>query len=78
VAGASVALVPPPSSVLPPGAGNEEPKEALKAGKERAKEIEREYVPGVEVTQGHGHAAAVSGDDDGNAAIPTLKEVQAT
>jgi len=78
VAGASVALVPPTSSVLPPGAGNEEPKEALEAGKERAKKIEGEDAPGVEVTQGNGHAAAVRRHDDGDAAIPTLKEVQAT
>ena len=46
VAGASVALVPPRSSVLPPGAGNEEAKKAVKPGKERAKQVEKGYVAG--------------------------------
>jgi len=74
-----VALVPPRSSVLPPGAGNEEPKQAVKAGKERAKKIEQCGAVAVEVTQGHGHATAIRRHDDGDcAAIPTLEEVQAT
>ena len=74
-----MALVPPRSSVLPPGAGNEEPKKALKAGKERAKKIERGYVLVCEVAQGHGDAASVSRHDDGDpAAAATLEEVQAT
>ena len=77
VAGASVALVPPRSSVLPPGAGNEEAKKALKPGKERAKKVERGSALEVEVAQGHGHAAAVGRHDDGDAAIPTLEEAQA-
>jgi hypothetical protein len=74
-----VALVPPRPSVLPPGAGNEEAKKALKAGKERAKEIERRYVVGMEVAQGHGDAAPIGRHDDGDAAAAvTLEEVQAT
>ncbi len=76
--GASVALVPPRSSVLPPGAGNEEPK-ALKAGKERAKKIEGGYVLVSEIAQGHGDAAPIGRHDDGDAAAAvTLEEVQAT
>jgi hypothetical protein len=74
-----VATVPPRPSVLPPGAGNEERKKALKAGKERAKKREGGYVPGLEVAQGHGDAAAVSRHDDGDAiATVTLEEIQAT
>ena len=64
--GASVALVPPRSSVLPPGAGNEEAKKALKAGKKRAKKIEEGYALGLEVAQGHGDAAAIGRHDDGD------------
>ena len=78
VAGASAALAPPCSSVLPPGAGNEEAKKALKPGKKRAKKTEGGYVLGLQVAQGHGHAAAVCRHDDGDAAIPALEEVQAT
>ena len=79
VVGASVALVPPRSSVLPPGAGNEEPKKALKPGKERAKKVEERYVAGIEVAHGHGDAAPIGRHDDGDA-VPavTLEEVQAT
>jgi hypothetical protein len=74
-----VALVPPRPSVLPPGAGNEKPKKALEAGKERAKKIEGGYVRVIEVAQGHGHAATVCRHDDGDAAAAaTLEEVQAT
>ena len=74
-----MASVPPRSSVLPPGAGNEEAKKALKAGKERAKKGEGKYVLGLEVAQGHGDAATIRRDDDGNAAAAaTLEEVQAT
>jgi hypothetical protein len=79
VVGASVALVPPRSSVLPPGAGNEEAKKALKAGKERAKKIEGRYALGLEIAQGHVHAAPIARHDDGDAAAAaTLEEVQAT
>ncbi len=74
-----VALVPPRPSVLPPGAGNEEPNKAVKAGKERAEKVEQQGAVAVEVAQGHGHAAAIRRHDDGDCvAIPTLEEVQAT
>jgi hypothetical protein len=76
---ALAALVPPRPSVLPPGAGNEETEEALKADQERAKKIEERYVGGMEVAQGHGHAAAVGRHDDGNGvAMVTVEHVQAT
>ena len=78
VAGASVALVPPRSSVLPPGAGNEEAKKAVKPGKERAKQVEKGYVLG-EVAHGHRHAAAIRRHDDGDgAALAISEEAQAT
>jgi hypothetical protein len=74
-----VALVPPRSSVLPPGAGNEEPKKALKADKERAKKVEGGYALGLEIAQGHGDTASIGRHDDGHpAAAPTLEEIQAT
>ena len=77
--GASVALVPPRSSVLPPGAGNEEPKKAVKAGKERANKVEERYVLGFEVAQRHGDTAPIGRHDDGDAApAVTLEEIQAT
>ncbi len=79
VAGASAALVPPRSSVLPPGAGNEEAKKAVKPGKERAKQVEKGYVPGGQVAQGDGHAAAIGRHDDGDGAVVAiLEEAQAT
>ena len=79
VVGASAAAVPPRPSVLPPGAGNEEAKKALKAGKKRAKKREGGYVLGIEVAQGHGHTATIGRHDDGDAAAAaTLEEVQAT
>ena len=65
--GASVALVPPRSSVLPPGAGNEEPQKVLKADKQRAKEIEEGSGSGS-VIHGQVHAAAIRRDNDGDAA----------
>ena len=74
-----MATVPPRPSVLPPGAGNEEPKKALEAGKERAKKREGGYVLVIEVAQGHGDAASVGRHDDGDAvATVTLEEIQAT
>ena len=79
VAGASVAAVPPRSSVLPPGAGNEEAKKAVKTGKKRAKKIEEGYALGLEVAQGHVDAASIGRHDDGDTApVATLEEVQAT
>ena len=68
------APVPPRSSVLPPGAGNEEAKKALKAQEERAKKVEERYTE-LEVGGGHGHTAAIRRDDDGDsAAIPIVEE----
>ena len=68
---------PPRSSVLPPGAGNEEAKKALKAQEERAKKVEGGYAE-LEVAGGHGHAAAIRRHDDGNgSAIPVRKEAHA-
>ncbi len=77
MAGASVALVPPRSSVLPPGAGNEEAKKAVKPGKERAKRVEKGYVAGLQVAHGDAHAAAIRRDDDGNL-LAISEEAQAT
>jgi hypothetical protein len=68
VIGASVATVPPCPSVLPPGAGNEEAKKALEAGKKRAKKIEERYVLRLEVAQRHGDAAPIGRHADGDAA----------
>jgi hypothetical protein len=79
VAAASAATVPPRPSVLPPGAGNEETKKALKADQERAKKRERGYALGIQIAQGHVHAATIGRHDDGDAAAAaTLEEVQAT
>jgi hypothetical protein len=77
VVGALSASVPPRSSVLPPGAGNEEAKKALKPGKKRAKKVEKGYALGLEVAQGHGHAAAVRRDDN-DGAVLALEKAQAT
>jgi hypothetical protein len=40
VVGSLLAPVPPRTSVLPPGAGNEEPEKALKPDDERVKKAE--------------------------------------
>ena len=77
MAGASVATVPPRSSVLPPGAGNEEAEKAVKTGKQGAKKVEEGYALGVEVAQRHGHAATIRPDDDDDP-ILALEEAQAT
>jgi hypothetical protein len=74
-----VATVPPRSSVLPPGAGNEEANKALKAGKKRAKKVEGGYAQGLEVAQGDVDTPAIGRHDDGDAAAAAaLEEVQAT
>ena len=75
--GASAALIPPRSSVLPPGAGNEEAKKAVKAGKKRAKLIEEGYVPGAQVADGHGDAATIARHDDGDV-LAISEEAQTT
>ena len=78
MAGALAALVPPCPSVLPPGAGNEEAKKALKADKERAKKVEQRYAERIEVANGHGHAAPIGRDGDGDcAAMPTPEQIHA-
>jgi len=59
------ALFPPRSSVLPPGAGNEEAKKALEAGKKRAKAAEG-YRGDVASVDGQVHAAPVTRQCDGN------------
>ena len=75
VAGASVATVPPRSSVLPPGAGNE-PKKPIKARK-RAKKREERYVGEALVVDRHMDAAAIRRDDDGDAtAILAIETAQ--
>jgi hypothetical protein len=74
VVGASAALVPPRTSVLPPGAGNEEPKKVLEPGKKRAKKAEKGYVPGLEIAEGHGQASAVGRHDDGDLATLVIRE----
>jgi hypothetical protein len=75
---ALAAPVPPCSSVLPPGAGNEEAKKAFKAQEERAKKIEGGYALEAEIA-GDEHTATVRrhGDAD-SAAVPILEEAQAT
>ena len=60
------APVPPRSSVLPPGAGNEA-KKALKADQERANKGEKGYLERI-VLDRHLHAAAVARHDDGDTA----------
>jgi hypothetical protein len=78
VVSASVALVPPRPSVLPPGAGNEEPKKALKPDQERAKKVEKGYGDGA-VVHRQVHAATIRRDDDGDLpVIPTIEQVQPT
>ena len=74
---ARLAPVPPRSSVLPPGAGNEEAKKALKTDKERAKKIEERYVRQTGSFSGHLDAPAVRRDDDGDvAAIASIEQTQ--
>jgi len=73
---ASVAIVPPSSSVLPPGAGNEAEK-ASKTELEGPKKLEEGYVEAA--IDGNVHAAAVRRDDDGDAAmIPTVEQAHTT
>ena len=73
---ALVAPVPPRSSVLPPGAGNE-PKKAIKLEEERAKNTEQRYVDQAGIADGDLNAAAVARHcDDDVAAIPTFEPSQ--
>ena len=73
-----LAPVPPCSSVLPPGAGNEEPEKALKADEERAKKGEERTVRQTGVVQWQLDAATVRRDDDGDvASIAAIEQTQA-
>ncbi len=58
-----VLALPPRSSVLLPGAGNEAEK-AVQPKEKRAKNGEHYDVDEAGLRQGHLHAAAVTGDDD--------------
>ena len=72
-----LALVPPRSSVLPPGAGNEEPDKALKADKKGAKKGEERPVRQAGVVQRQLDAATVRRDDDGDvASIAAIEQTQ--
>ena len=72
-----LAPVPPVASVLPPGAGNEEPKKALKADDEGAQESEGRAVRQAGVVQGHLDTPAVRPNGDGNmASIATIEQTQ--
>jgi hypothetical protein len=68
---------PPCSSVLPPGAGNEEAAKAVKTDKERAKKAEERSVLETLVVQRHLDAPTVRRDGDGDvAAVPTVEQGQ--
>ena len=72
-----LAPVPPRSSVLPPGAGNEEAKKAVETGKKRAKKTEKRYVIETGAVQGNLDLPAIARDGDGDtAAIPVLEQTQ--
>jgi hypothetical protein len=72
-----LAPVPPRSSVLPPGAGNEEAKKTVKTGKERAKKTEERYVVETGAVQGNLDTPTVArhGDRD-MAAIRAIEQTQ--
>jgi len=79
VCGGSSRLAPDPpcSSVLPPGAGNEEPEKAVKTDEKRAKEAEDRSVLETGVVQRHLDTPTVCRDDDGDvAAVPTVEQTQ--
>jgi hypothetical protein len=72
-----LALVPPRSSVLPPGAGNEEAKKAVETGKKRAKKTEERYVVETGAVQRDLDMAAIARHDDTDmAAIPVIEQTQ--
>jgi hypothetical protein len=72
-----LAPVPPCSSVLPPGAGNEEAEKAVETGKKRAKKTEERYVVKAGVVRRDLDAPAIRRHDDGNvAAIPVIEQTQ--
>jgi hypothetical protein len=72
-----LASVPPVASVLPPGAGNEEPKKALETDDERAKETEERTVRETGVVEGHLDTATVRANRDGDvASIASVEQTQ--
>jgi hypothetical protein len=72
-----LAPVPPRSSVLPPGAGNEEAEKAVKTGKERAKKTEERYVVETGAVQRNLDTPTVARDRDGNVTvIPAIEQTQ--
>jgi hypothetical protein len=72
-----LAPVPPRSSVLPPGAGNEEAEKAVKTGKERAKKTEERYVVETGAVQRNLDTPTVASDRDGDVtAIPAIEQTQ--
>jgi len=72
-----LAPVPPRSSVLPPGAGNEEAKKALKADDEGAKKTEDRTVRQTCVVQGHLDTPTIRTNRDGDvASIATIEQTQ--
>ena len=73
----ALASVPPSASVLPPGAGNEEPKKALKADDERAKKTEEGTVRQTRVVQGHLDTPAIRANRDCHvASIAAIEQTQ--
>jgi hypothetical protein len=79
VVGGSFALapVPPRSSVLPPGAGNEESKKALKADDEGVEKTEKRTVRQTSVVQGHLDTPTIRPNGDGDvASIATVEQTQ--
>ena len=72
-----LAPVPPRSSVLPPGAGNEEAKKAVETGKKRAKKTEQRYVVETGAVHRNLDVPAIARHDDGDtAAIAVLEQTQ--
>jgi len=72
-----LAPVPPRTSVLPPGAGNEEAKKALKTDDEGAKKTEDRTVRETSVVQGHLDTPAIRANRDGDvASIATIEQTQ--
>ena len=72
-----LAPVPPRSSVLPPGAGNEEAKKAVKTGKQRAKKTEERSVVEVRAVQRNLDVPAIARHDDGDtAAVLAIEQAQ--
>ena len=72
-----LAPVPPRSSVLPPGAGNEEAKKAVKTGKQRAKKTEERSVVEVRAVQRNLDVPTIARHDDGDtAAVLAIEQAQ--